>query len=244
MQINRKDSNAQTGVRRCYARRHPDKLMEPECPYLRVTGVVSSLPGEAVCEPFRFTGTGGEYFRIWIVNVMLSVVTFGIYSAWAKARRLQYALSPHPDIRCKLRLSRQPARDSERTHTGVLSVRRLLRGQRHQPRGRRRGVCVARRPAPVSFSHDRCVSGCTTAATEVCGSISMDVLAEAYRVFLAMPALAIVSLFTLVPLAHHRLKRFQHANAAYGQTRFAFDARRGFLQELPDHRRVPVPDTF
>jgi Bacterial protein of unknown function (DUF898) len=63
-----------------------------QVPTSEVTGVVSSLPGEAVTryEPFRFTGAGGEYFRIWIVNVMLSVVTFGIYSAWAKARRLQY----------------------------------------------------------------------------------------------------------------------------------------------------------
>src|SRR6266571_1915322 len=37
-----------------------------------------------------FTGSGKEYFRIWIVNLMLSVVTLGIYSAWAKVRRLQY----------------------------------------------------------------------------------------------------------------------------------------------------------
>jgi uncharacterized membrane protein YjgN (DUF898 family) len=40
--------------------------------------------------PFRFTGSGGEYFRIWIVNLLLSVVTLGIYSAWAKVRRLRY----------------------------------------------------------------------------------------------------------------------------------------------------------
>lgn len=40
--------------------------------------------------PFRFTGRGGEYFRIWIVNLLLSVVTLGIYSAWAKVRRLRY----------------------------------------------------------------------------------------------------------------------------------------------------------
>ena len=39
---------------------------------------------------FRFTGSGGEYFRIWIVNLLLTIVTFGIYSAWAKVRRLQY----------------------------------------------------------------------------------------------------------------------------------------------------------
>src|SRR6266568_3055667 len=38
----------------------------------------------------RFTGEAGEYFRIWIVNVCLSVVTLGIYSAWAKVRRKRY----------------------------------------------------------------------------------------------------------------------------------------------------------
>ncbi|MEZ5289003.1 MAG: YjgN family protein [Vicinamibacterales bacterium] len=40
--------------------------------------------------PFRFTGSGSEYFRIWIVNLLLSVATLGIYSAWAKVRRLRY----------------------------------------------------------------------------------------------------------------------------------------------------------
>jgi uncharacterized membrane protein YjgN (DUF898 family) len=39
--------------------------------------------------PF-FTGTGGEYFRMWIVNLLLSVITLGVYSAWAKVRRLEY----------------------------------------------------------------------------------------------------------------------------------------------------------
>ena len=38
----------------------------------------------------RFTGRAGEYFRIWIVNVCLSVLTLGIYSAWAKVRRKRY----------------------------------------------------------------------------------------------------------------------------------------------------------
>jgi uncharacterized membrane protein YjgN (DUF898 family) len=38
----------------------------------------------------RFTGSGSEYFRIWTVNLLLSLATLGIYSAWAKVRRLQY----------------------------------------------------------------------------------------------------------------------------------------------------------
>src|SRR5271165_2545789 len=41
-------------------------------------------------EPLRFRGNGAEYFGIWIVNLLLTIVTLGIYSAWAKVRRLQY----------------------------------------------------------------------------------------------------------------------------------------------------------
>ena len=38
----------------------------------------------------RFTGSGGEYFRIWIVNMLLLMVTLGFYWPWAKVRRLRY----------------------------------------------------------------------------------------------------------------------------------------------------------
>lgn len=40
--------------------------------------------------PVIFTGKAGEYFGIWIVNLLLSIATFGIYSAWAKVRRKKY----------------------------------------------------------------------------------------------------------------------------------------------------------
>lgn len=45
--------------------------------------------GHAV-EPFTFHGRTSEYFGIWIVNILLTIVTLGIYSAWAKVRRLRY----------------------------------------------------------------------------------------------------------------------------------------------------------
>ncbi|HEV2608350.1 MAG TPA: YjgN family protein [Xanthomonadaceae bacterium] len=38
----------------------------------------------------EFIGDAGEYFRIWIVNLALSIVTLGIYSAWAKVRTKRY----------------------------------------------------------------------------------------------------------------------------------------------------------
>jgi uncharacterized membrane protein YjgN (DUF898 family) len=40
--------------------------------------------------PFEFSGSGGEYFKIWIVNLCLTILTLGIYSAWAKVRRNRY----------------------------------------------------------------------------------------------------------------------------------------------------------
>jgi uncharacterized membrane protein YjgN (DUF898 family) len=43
--------------------------------------------------PFQFTGRAGEFFKIWIVNVLLAIVTLGIYSAWAKVRTTGYFYS-------------------------------------------------------------------------------------------------------------------------------------------------------
>lgn len=40
--------------------------------------------------PFSFTGSGGEYFKIWIVNIILTILTLYIYSAWAKVRTKRY----------------------------------------------------------------------------------------------------------------------------------------------------------
>ncbi len=39
---------------------------------------------------FKFDGNGFEYFKIWIVNIVLTILTLGIYSAWAKVRNQQY----------------------------------------------------------------------------------------------------------------------------------------------------------
>jgi uncharacterized membrane protein YjgN (DUF898 family) len=49
-----------------------------------------ALPqGERVVQP-QFTASAGEYFRIWIVNLLFSLLTLGIYSAWAKVRKRRY----------------------------------------------------------------------------------------------------------------------------------------------------------
>lgn len=47
----------------------------------------ASVPAQRKVE---FTGTAREWFGVWIVNLALSIVTIGIYSAWAKVRTKKY----------------------------------------------------------------------------------------------------------------------------------------------------------
>jgi len=58
--------------------------------YTSMAGGSAPAATQVSQEKLQFTGSGTEYFKIWIVNLLLSMVTLGIYSAWAKVRRLQY----------------------------------------------------------------------------------------------------------------------------------------------------------
>ena len=73
--------------------------LKPLAVDMRTTGFKGALDTVFAAETARpqapagniaFTGKAGEYFRIWIVNLLLTVLTLGIYSAWASVRRKQY----------------------------------------------------------------------------------------------------------------------------------------------------------
>lgn len=46
--------------------------------------------GAIQAHPIAFTGDGGVYFGVWIVNLLLSLVTLGIYTPWARRRTIRY----------------------------------------------------------------------------------------------------------------------------------------------------------
>jgi uncharacterized membrane protein YjgN (DUF898 family) len=79
------------------------ELRRPPAPEPRHSGALSGVQGNpgrsealspakatVVRHPLSFTGNGSEYFRIWIVNLLLNLVTLGLYSPWAKVRREKY----------------------------------------------------------------------------------------------------------------------------------------------------------
>ena len=53
-------------------------------------GSAANAAGPGKRHAVEFTADAGEYFRIWIVNLALTIVTLGIYSAWAKVRKRRY----------------------------------------------------------------------------------------------------------------------------------------------------------
>ena len=54
-------------------------------------GSKQTQPSDAL--NFTFRGDGMEYFKIWIVNVLFTILTLGIYSAWATVRNNRYFYS-------------------------------------------------------------------------------------------------------------------------------------------------------
>lgn len=42
--------------------------------------------------PVEFRGTTREYFGVWLFNLLLTLLTFGVWSAWAKVRRKRFFL--------------------------------------------------------------------------------------------------------------------------------------------------------
>ena len=69
----------------------PEFPETPETPQARPDSVSASIAADApVVWRFEFRGTAFQFFRIWLVNLLLTFATFGIYSAWAKVRVRRY----------------------------------------------------------------------------------------------------------------------------------------------------------
>lgn len=230
-----------------------------KAPAVRAASVAMSVPGTSrprslSPQRYEFTGTGTEYFRIWIVNLLLTIATLGIYSAWAKVRRLQYFY--------------RNTRVAGATFDYHGDPKAILKG-----RVLALGLVVA-----YKISYDLSpLAAAVIAATLIAitpwflaRSIRFKLANTSYRglrfqfrgtvrqayrmlilfpislafigfflwtlvtsfsqsagpgIFLLVVALLLLTVGVTVPLAHYFLKRYQHQHAEFGHTPFAFHAR-------------------
>jgi uncharacterized membrane protein YjgN (DUF898 family) len=177
--------------------------------------------GSSVPEPFSFTGSGSEYFRIWIVNLLLTIATLGIYSAWAKVRRLRYFYEHTRVADANFDYHGRPLAILQGRVVAVL----LIVGYNFAvPASSTLGlVMLAAAAALVPWLLWKSLQ--FTLFNSSYRGIRFGFrgdLSQVYTVFLMWPIATLFTGYLLAPLAHQRLKQFQHTESRFGTTYFRF----------------------
>ncbi|WP_220808129.1 YjgN family protein [Noviherbaspirillum aridicola] len=240
------------------ARAAPAASLAP-APLRSRTTAPAPADDEPVRMPFEFTGSGSEYFRIWVVNLLLTLLTLGVYSAWAKVRRLQYFYrntrldgavfdfhgSPKAILRGRilaLLLVAAYKISFDISAVAAVAVALLLaaitpwllaRAFRFKLANTSyRGIRFRFRGSARQAYARLILFPAMLALT----GLFVWSLVASFRanpgvgVILLAGILPIVALGATVPLAHYALKRYQHEQADYGQTAFYYHGRvRGFF---------------
>lgn len=201
---------------------------QPETPAPPPGGVAVAVEAPQPLEPkpFVFTGRYGEYFRIWLVNLALSIITVGIYSPWAKVRRLEYFW----------RNTRLDGSSFDYRGAPIAILK-----------GRIIGLVLF---AAYSLTAKVGIYFHLAAMVAIAVVLPFLLLSTlrfrlhntsyrgirfrffgevkgAYLAFLGWPVVAAMSFFTLAPLAHQRMKSFEHRFAAFGKTTFSENIKPG-----------------
>ncbi len=175
---------------------------------------------------FKFTGDGWEYFGIWIVNLLLTIATLGIYSAWAKVRRLQYFYRNTQLADAGFDYHGTPiAILKGRLIAGALFLLYYAAGQAN-PFAALAIMLLIGLAMPwliVRSLRFKLYNSSYRGLRFAFAGGNKD----AYTTFLLFPVLTMATFNLLAPLTHQRIKQYQHRNSRFGATSFDFDASAG-----------------
>jgi uncharacterized membrane protein YjgN (DUF898 family) len=227
----------------------PEGATKATCPKCRqpfalnnetLTEVPSGLPGTDVPPPsagrpaplspepprlltFSFTGSARDYFGIWIVNTLLKLLTFGIYSAWAKVRKRRFFYG-------STTLHDQPFEylaDPLALFKGwlIAAVAFLLYalGSKVSPLLSMAVGLVIFAVFPWLLVRSRMFNASNSSHRNIRFSFRPD-YSQAYMVYAALPLVSMMSLGLLTPYTLFRQRKFMIENSFYGASPFVFTA--------------------
>lgn len=173
---------------------------------------------------FRFTGTAREYFGIWIVNTVLKIVTFGVYSAWAKVRKRRWFYG-HTLLDS---LPFDYLADPKALFKGwLIGVGALgfysAAGKIHPLLAVPAGLALFL-AIPWVIVRSRMFNSRNTGHRSIRFGFRPD-YRGAYTVYAWLPILSFLTLGLLYPYTVYRQRRFHAENSSYGSVRFRFDAK-------------------
>ena len=169
--------------------------------------------------PIEFTGKGLEYFQIWIVNLFLSLITLGVYSAWATVRSNRYFYSHTRAQGHALRYLAEPAQILKGRVIALLLFAVFYAFSAVDPLLFFLSLLLLAGAAPLL----------------VCLSLRFSMRMTAYRnvrfafggryggaffAFVVCPLLAVLSLGLAYPWARKKMDEFTYGNIRYGDRGF------------------------
>jgi predicted Zn finger-like uncharacterized protein len=204
----------------------------PPAPAPEPTAPVAVIPEPTPAQPeprhlpFAFTGNAREYFGIWIVNTLLKIVTFGIYSPWAKVRSRQYFYGNTLLEGANFDYLANPLALLKGWLLGAALFIIYTLGSQYSPLvGMGFGLLVFLL-IPWVIVRSRLFNNRNSAHRNIRFNFR-PAYAESYKVFAGLPLLSILTLGLLTPYSYYRQKRFLMENNSFGQSPFGFDARIG-----------------
>jgi uncharacterized membrane protein YjgN (DUF898 family) len=201
----------------------------------------TAVPGIALPSgmPFEFYGTGTEYFKIWVVNVILSIVTLGIYSPWAKVRRKQYFYGNTHVQGASFEYLADPMKILKgRAIVVVVLMVQSAAASLVPILGQILSLAIVAF-FPWILVRSLAFNARNSAIRNIRFGFDGTVL-EAAKVFILWPILAALTLGILAPYVYFRQKKFIVENSSYGTTKFTFNATAGDYYGLVLGALIPI----
>ena len=178
-----------------------------------------------------FTGTAGEYFRIWIVNTALTIVTLGIYSAWAKVRKLRYFYgnTSIEDGRFDYHASPKAILIGRIIAVSALFIYYLL--SQYRPLAGLALIVIIILLIPVLVVRARVFQMRNTSYHGLRFNFQRN-YKDSFKAFYGGAIVTILSLGLAAPSAIYWRNRFVANNTAFGQTPFRFSGEQGEFYKI------------
>lgn len=195
------------------------------------TPVASAAPTQTVPateqeHKFEFYGKGFEYFKIWIVNILLTILTLGIYSAWAKVRNLQYFYGNTRLNNATFEYTAKPLQILKGRIIAVVFLVAYTVLSQTSPMLALVMALILLIALPwivvLSLRFNARYTSYRNIAFRFHGGAG-----GAFKAFVGWPILATLTLFILLPFAWKRQAQYIINNHSYGETPFNFDVNIG-----------------
>jgi uncharacterized membrane protein YjgN (DUF898 family) len=186
------------------------------------TRVAAADPDHASLVPFEFRGDGAEYFRIWIVNILLTIVTLGVYSAWAKVRTQRYFYGNTRLDGSAFEYLADPIKILKGRAIAFVLLLLYVFSDYFSPMLGIVAFAIFMLSVPWVVRQGLAFRNHNSAWRGV--RFGFDgTLADAYKAWLLWPVLGVLSIGLLMPHAYAQQVRYAIGNARFGAEPFGFD---------------------